>query len=178
MKKKIDKLLLVSLLGIFTLPSFAQNKFHVAIDYHYLFGLSEKGSYNISRKDSKMYGNSLHLTALYNFTSQITGGLGLGADRYESPGYNTFPIYASLQYSFLRHLPNIYTYSNIGYAFINKNDTYSGLTWDLGCGYKKMIRSHFGYNLNIGYNLKQFEKVVDNDNNTRHSLSFGFGVIF
>ena len=43
-----------------------------------------------------MYGNPLHLSALYNFTQQLSAGVGVGADRYENPGYNTLLIYMPL----------------------------------------------------------------------------------
>ena len=170
------------LLGICPLFASAQSKMNVILDYHCQLGLSETGGgYTISRKDSKMYGNSLHLSAMYNFTKRFATGVGIGADRYENPGYNTFPVFASLHYSPLQKiLPDAYAYTNLGYAVICKNDIYKGLMWDLGFGYKKMFRPHFGINFQLGYNLKEFhdnrmEYILDR---TRHSISFGIGLIF
>ena len=181
MKKVLLKSIMILLLwGICPLFAFAQSKMNVMLDYHYQFGLSETGGpYNISRKDSKMYGNSLHLSVMYNFTERFAAGLGFRADRYENPGYNSFPVFTSLHYSPLATLPNVYSYTNLGYAAISKNDTYKGLMWDLGIGYKKMLRSHFGLNFQLGYNLKEFRDNSGYDfDYTRHSVSLGIGLIF
>ncbi|EXY36446.1 hypothetical protein M145_1439, partial [Bacteroides fragilis str. 34-F-2 len=77
-------------------------------------------------------------------------------------------------------------FTNIGYAVIGKQETYTGMMWDLGIGYKKMFRSHFGLNFQFGYNLKQFRNInsyvtsdiMQRENSTRSSLSLGIGVIF
>jgi hypothetical protein len=172
--KSLKSIIVLSLLWSYPLFSFSQSKINVFLDYHYQFGLSERGEYNLSRKDSKMYGNSLHLSVMYNFSKKFSGGLGVGADRYENPDYNTFPVFTSVHYSPLNNLQNVYTYTNLGYAVTNNNDTYSGVMWDLGVGYKKMFRTHFGLNLQIGYNLKQFQSI----DRTRHSIALGIGVIF
>lgn len=65
---------------------------------------------------------------------------------------------------------------------------------DLGIGYTKMFRRHFGLNFQIGYNLKEFAGIpsyrydIDTENITitylgnikdlRHSLSIGIGLVF
>ncbi|UVO84262.1 hypothetical protein NXV32_11105 [Bacteroides fragilis] len=82
-KRFLTLSVILFLLGILPISSFAQSKINIFLDYHYQFGLFEKAGYSISRKDSKMYGNSLHLSALYNFTQQLSAGVGVGADRYE-----------------------------------------------------------------------------------------------
>lgn len=169
----------------------SQSKVNVLLDYHYQLGIAEKGYHKITRSDSKMYGNSLHLTVLYNINKQVSTGLGIGADRYEKPGYNTFPLYASLHFSPLKKFLNLYTYTNIGYAIFDKTDIYQGVMWDLGVGYKKMFKKHFGINVQLGYNLKQFKDVDyyiydskneefknERRNNIRNSLSMGVGLIF
>lgn len=187
MKKRFLTLsVILFLLGILPISSFAQSKINIFLDYHYQFGLFEKAGYSISRKDSKMYGNSLHLSTLYNFTQQLSAGVGVGADRYENPGYNTFPLFASLHYAPLKKHTDLYAFTNIGYAVIGKQETYTGMMWDLGIGYKKMFRSHFGLNFQFGYNLKQFRNInsdvtsdiMQRENSTRSSLSLGIGVIF
>ena len=189
-----SKLILFTLLlCTCNLPILSQSKINILLDYHYQLGLSERNSYqyHITRKDSKMHGNSLHLTALYNFTEQISAGIGIGADRYESPGYNTFPLFATLHYSPFEKITNLYFYTDLGYAIIDKKTTHTGALWNLGVGYKKMFRPHFGLNFQIGYNLKKirdidyYHYIVETEelyhykrNNTRNSLSFGVGLIF
>lgn len=67
-----------------------------------------------------------------------------------------------------------------------------GWLWDLGIGYTKMFRRHFGLNFQIGYNLKEFGGIpsynynIDTEEITylgtisdlRHSLSVGIGFVF
>lgn len=177
-------------LTIFPMFSFAQSKLNVLLDYHYQLGISEKGVYGNLKGNDNMHGNSFHLSLMYNISSQLSAGAGIGADRYENPGYNTFPVFASVHYSPLKSLANLYAYTNIGYAVIDKQTTNTGLMWDLGIGYKKMFRPHFGLNFQLGYNLKQFRGIetfemtentilsIKDTNNIRNSLSIGIGLIF
>ncbi len=165
----------------------AQCRFHVVLDYHFNLGFSE--NYNgtpIRRSDGyNMHGNSLRLTALYDITQRISAGAGIGADRYEEPGYNTFPVFGTFRYRPLRRFLDTYLYTNLGYGLSNRdNSIYSGWVWDAGVGYIKMFRRHFGLNFQVGYNLKEFRDVhsdVDGNlsgNSIRHSLSLGIGLVF
>jgi hypothetical protein len=170
--------------------SLAQSKFNTYIDYHYQIGFSEKGdAWDLTRKDINMYGNSLHISEMYSLNNKTELGVGIGADRYENPGYNTFPIFASVHYSPFKSIPKLYTYTDLGYSFKSTNAN-SGILCNLGFGYKKMLKEHFGFNFQAGYNLKQFKtnyysfdmnsnQYYDNaTTQTRHSISLGFGVIF
>ena len=154
------------------------------MDYHYNLGFSEKGyDYHILRNNYHMLGNSLHLSALYDFTPSLSIGAGIGSDRYEEPGYNTFPVFATVHYIPVKnHIPNAYLYTNLGYA-LKGEISRRGWLYDIGIGYKKMFRKHFGLNFQFGYNLKQFKipyyyPVPKDRSSIRHSLSFGFGFIF
>lgn len=166
------------------------SKVQVLLDYHYNLGLIERGDlFDINRSHHKMYGNSLRLSLLYNLNTKVSLGAGIGLDRYENAGYNTLPLFLTCYYSPLSKLPRAYTYTNLGYA-IDKSSTFTkGMLFDLGIGYRKMFRQHFGLNFQIGYNLKQFRDEViwvdeqlnfthGNYSQWRHSISFGFGFIF
>jgi hypothetical protein len=163
----------------------AQNKLHFGLDYHHSLGISERGDlYNIDRHDSKMYGNSLRLSAVYSFSKRIDSGIGLGADRCENPGYNTFPIFGTLRYfpSLQNHHP--YLYTNLGYG-INTNNSNPGVMWDLGAGYQKMLKKHFGVKLELGYSFKDIrgdllmsDMKIGTVSQKRNSLSLGLGLIF
>lgn len=77
----------------------SQSRFHIELDCHYIFGLSERGEFaNFSRNEYKMYGNSLHLSGNYKFSDAWSAGIGIGADRFENPGYNTFPNVLEIVY--------------------------------------------------------------------------------
>ena len=171
----------------------AQSKFNVVLDYHYNLGIKQRynGS-SFGRDQYKMSGNSLHLTALYHATPRISAGIGIGADRYEGPEFNTFPIYGAFRYRPLKNFLNAYVYTNLGYSVFENKHIASGLMWDAGIGYTKMFRKHFGLNFQLGYNLKQFRNVpgyeYDWDKQEliylgkkscfRNSISFGAGLVF
>jgi hypothetical protein len=163
----------------------SQNDLHLNLDYHYSVGISERGDlYNIDRHDSKMYGNSLRLSAVYSFSKKFDSGIGVGADRCENPGYNTFPIFGILRYFPFSQNHNPYVYTNVGYA-INTSNSNPGAMWDLGVGYQKMLRKHFGLKMELGYSLKNIKgdllmegTTIGSVSQTRNSLSMGLGLIF
>jgi len=192
MKKKIVVLAMIALCFMGSCRVSAQSKVHFVTDIHYLYGLSETNSYlTLTREDVKLYGKSLHLTGLYDFSKSISAGVGIGADRYENPGYNTLPVFASLNYTpFIMSHPRAYLFTNLGYG-IKASDAHSGWMFDAGIGYKKMFSNRFGLNFQLGYNLKQINDtpvyISAEDNQSydlisvtsiRHSLFLGLGVIF
>lgn len=165
----------------------SQSNFHIEVDYHYMFGLSEKGEIaDFSRNEFKMYGNSLHLSGKYKLSDAWSTGIGIGADRYENPGYNTFPVFATLQhFPILQTVPKGYVFTDVGYAF-KTSTTVPGFLWNLGIGYRHMFRNHFGIKMQLGYNFKQSKmKDINLDTGSmkyiyryRHSFIIGMGVIF
>lgn len=171
----------------------AQSKFHIILDYHYNLGICEKyWGRTFDRGEYKLYGNSLHLTALYDITQKISAGTGIGADRYEEPGYNTFPVYVTFRYRPFTKLPKSYVFTDLGYGLFKNDNVAPGWMWNAGIGYTKMFRKHFGVNLQLGYNLKQFGGIpsyevdlvngefnyIGKKSSIRHSVSFGFGLVF
>lgn len=192
---KIGKIVILTI-GVlfFTIPiAKAQSKFHMILDYHYNLGITEKyWGKSFDRGEYKMHGNSLHLTALYDITHKISVGAGIGADRYEEPGYNIFPVYGTFRYHLLPKMPNGYVYTNLGYGIFKNDNVTPGWMWDAGVGYTKMFRKHFGLNFQLGYNLKEFGKIpsyeinfpngevnyVGEKSSIRHSVSFGIGLVF
>jgi hypothetical protein len=192
MKKRIIILAAIAQCFIGSYQVSAQSKIHFVTDIHYLYGLSETNSYlTLTRKDVNLYGKSLHLTSLYDFSKSISAGVGIGADRYENPGFNTLPVFASLHYTpFVMTHPRTYLFTNLGFGIKNSYAN-SGLMFDAGVGYKKMFGRRFGLNFQLGYNLRQINEspiyipAADNQSydftyvtSVRHSLSLGVGVMF
>lgn len=171
--------------------SFAQNrsKFNFEIEYNYLFGVSEKGKFwDFNRSDAKMYGNSIRLKGIYNINPIFSTGLGVGSQVLENPRYSTIPVFALIEVRPFHTYMSPYLFSNIGYS-ISTDYTNGGLLTDLGIGYKKMFRKHFGLDFRIGYNLTQIRYDVnyyegdrigssESSSNIRHSISAGFGLVF
>lgn len=188
------KLLLISFVfSLFSLYGFSQKKVMVNIDYGYLLGLKEKfDDWSLSRSDMKMSGNSLHVSALYPVSESISLGAGVGLDRYLKPEYNTMPIFAAARFAPLSSYRDIYAFTNVGYS-IGGDNYANGALFDIGIGYKWMVKPKFGITFKLGYNMKvtsggsnadlpediSFSFVsINNVDHTRHSLVIGAGVIF
>ena len=72
MKKRIIILAVIAQCFIGSHQVSAQSKIHFVTDIHYLYGLSETNSYlTLTRKDVNLYGKSLHLTSLYDFSKSL-----------------------------------------------------------------------------------------------------------
>lgn len=168
-----------------------QSKFHVDVDYHYNLGINENfvGT-SLSRDEYKMGGHSIHLTSRYDIAPRWSAGVGVGLSRYTEPEYNTLPVFATVRYKFIRSIPAVYAFADLGYALKGDNFT-EGYKGVLGVGYTLMFFKHFGLNFQIAYNLKQFANIpisvynmetgdisLKEENSTRHSLSLGIGLTF
>lgn len=189
MKKQVFMLFVVCLA---TLSVSAQPKFHVDLGYNYNLGLSEKivGT-SFGRGTYKMGGHSLRLSARYDITSDLSAGMGLGVERYTEFDFNTLPVFLTLRYKPLKKMNDAYVFTDLGYA-LNASDNHNpGFTGKLGIGYVFHIAKHFGINLQIAYDLKDFRKIPTieydvvnqqnkyyNTNSVRHSISFGVGLTF
>jgi len=183
MRKKIVLVIFV-VLGLQNI--FAQSRLSAELDLGYMIGFAENGSsYKITRSSYKMCTNSIRFSGVYHFTNTLSTGIGAGSERYETPGYNTLPIFALFRYAPLPFFPKGYVYTDLGYSIKVSSAYTSGLLYDLGIGYQWMLHKHFGLKAQIGYNLKQFktdyqsselsgEKVTQ----WRHSLVLSTGLVF
>jgi hypothetical protein len=175
-------------------------KIQVGLDYHYNFGFAERFyGHTYTRSDYAMSGNSLRLSFLYNINSKYTAGVGVGLENYD--GWNTLPIFATFRYRPFTAplLKDFYAFATPGYSVSTGDgfDITSGMVGDLGIGWTKMLRRHFGVNFQIGYQLKQirfpyyiydfYDEVYDDNyvestrttaSDWRHSITFGFGLVF
>lgn len=185
--------LCIALSGASMVPTMAQSKFHVDLDYHYNLGLStKKFGHTYGRSDYDMGGHSLRLGARYDVAEKWSVGGGIGLDRYTNDDYNTMPIYATLRYKPLKKLAGAYAFTDLGYAIAPSfGDFYKGFTGKLGVGYTVNLAKNFGLNFQVAYDYKDFRDIyygyINADtqmptfyksNSTRHSLSFGVGVTF
>lgn len=168
------------------------DRLHFEVSYDYSLGLSHsvKG-HGLPQGYMETSGNMFHFTGIYDFNRTFSVGLGIGIDRYKS-NIETLPIFGTLRYRPFQNpiIKNLYAYTNIGYGIPDDDDRSlsSGLLLNLGLGWQKMFRSHFGVNAHIGYCLNQFKDhagyrwegyTFDQKVSIwRNSLSFGFGFVF
>lgn len=192
MRKLIISIILI--VSSFAVKASSVPKLQFGVDYHYNLGITQRlMGVTVNRGDLKMYGNSLHFSLLYNLSPRFTTGVGIGFDSYR-PSANTLPVFATVRYRPIRNtkLKDIYCFSNLGYSIPDEDDDVlsSGFLFDLGLGWQRMLRRHFGLNLQVGYNLKEFRANKHSYNETsleyettkfnvlRNSLSFGIGLVF
>ncbi|MDR1382149.1 MAG: hypothetical protein LBJ47_11815 [Tannerella sp.] len=181
-KKKKNRIV-ITLLCLFTTGVFAQeaSRFNVYVTYKHSFGMLEKNV--IWKMKQGLYGNALLFKGTYSINGLIALGAGFGTDVLESPHYSTFPVFVSVHVTPFKY-KKLFFYNDLGYSLDTKI-SYPGLHEELGAGYKLMFKKHFGLSFNLGYNLKQMQNIIINDNGmtgtsytTRHSLSAGMGFVF
>lgn len=190
MESEYRKVVLAVLMAVCCLSTTkGQGKFHFDIDYHYNLGLCEKlMGVPLKRSQYKMGGNSVQLSSRYDITPRWSAGMGIGLSRYTNLDYNTLPVFATVRYKAIEKVPDIYLFSDLGYA-LKVGEFTKGINGNIGIGYTHMFQKHFGLNFQIAYNVKRFNDIpvyiydVDsqethlfNENGTRHSLSFGVGI--
>ncbi|MCM1504640.1 MAG: hypothetical protein NC127_05540 [Muribaculum sp.] len=193
----MNRFLLLTLLAITSLCAKAINlsKIHVGVDYKYTLGITERiyGT-TFTRNDFDMHGNTVSICAMYDINKMFTIGIGISACIYE-PEPNTVPVYATFRYRPFdsAHLKNLYSFTSLGYGIpADDDDTLSsGIMADIGFGWQKFFRQHFGVNFQIGYSFHQFHRndsyiwVDDSEKWQYHkssggynSLLIGFGLVF
>jgi hypothetical protein len=142
----------------------------------------------LKRSQYKTGGNSIQFTPRYDITHKWSAGIGIGLSRYTNLDYNTLPVYATVRYKAIEKVPDLYLFSDLGYA-LKVGDFTKGFTGNIGIGYTHMFKKHFGLNFQIAYNLERFNDIptiiydanlqethYGTTNSTRHSLSFGVGI--
>lgn len=191
----MKKLILLAVVVLTSLSAWSAEplKFSYELDYLYTLGLTQRQpGGKLTRSNSDMHGNSFHFTALYNVNEKFSAGLGIGVDCY-SPHPTTIPLFASFRYTPFAGAKSsdIFGFANLGYAPFAKyyHNLNPGMVGDIGLGWKKMFSRHFGINFKAGYNVKQFRQLLYTNNPDmsrdeskcnawRHSLEFGFGLVF
>ncbi|MCM1297058.1 MAG: hypothetical protein NC311_16080 [Muribaculaceae bacterium] len=100
-----------------------------------------------------------HLSLLYNINKKFTAGIGVGLDGY-TVAPNAVPLFGTFRYRPIqkRVLENFYCFTNLGYSlpFVDSGTFAAGWLFDLGIGWQKNFRKHFGLNVQLGYALKEF----------------------
>jgi len=186
MKSNI-KLFLVLFFIVHSIMIYGQKKVNICVDYDYLVGLNEKGDFwNIK---SGLNGFDLNLSGLYNFSNQLSAGVGIGVEKLYDPSYTIFPIFTKVTYSPFKSFLKPFVFAKIGYGIGTKISN-SGLLFNPGFGYKFQLSKCLGLNLAIGYHFQSIlfdivtysedgtVKLKEQASNHRNSLSFGVGLVF
>ncbi|MEE1316654.1 MAG: hypothetical protein U0K35_05440 [Prevotella sp.] len=167
-----------------------RSKLHFDINYNLNMGLAQtlEGK-TFNRNDYTMWGDALYFAVRYDATPRLSAGVGIGSSRYTEPSFNTFPVYATLQYKPFKNKERIFAYADLGYSVKFTSDSYAGFTGGIGMGYRWKLGTKSTINLTVGYDLKEFRDIDmflkydihnkhDKTNSVRHTLSIGVGVTF
>lgn len=136
-------------------------RFQVGVDMGYNISLHQ--SQDGEKCDSELQSRTgwvRHLTGLYNIDSRFTTGLGISIDTYRYAP-NSVPIFATFRHRAVQKpiWSDFYYFTNLGYGlpFRPRKELAPGWMWDVGIGWQKNFRKHFGINLQIGYSIRQFD---------------------
>ncbi|MDE5662714.1 MAG: hypothetical protein K2I37_01610 [Muribaculaceae bacterium] len=172
----------------------------VGIDYHYAIGLADDfNGHHTSIADQYFAGGYTTVTCLYNINQKFSAGLGAGIGLYSSGDIFTAPIFGTFRYRPLKNpLKDFYAFTDLGLGLGKEFwNVGPGFLWNIGIGWQKMFRKHFGINFQIAYNLNDFRRYRANVESVehpdydyyyiitavpasdwRHSLAFGVGLVF
>ncbi|MCK9156915.1 MAG: hypothetical protein M0P12_12630 [Paludibacteraceae bacterium] len=166
----------------------AQISLHPGIDLAGMIGIKETSDEgNISTSEAQMSATSLRVKLLCDFNTKISSGLGVGLDGYSEPNYNTFPVFATINYFPFKKV-KFFGLLDCGYSPKINSNYVKGLLFDAGLGYRLQFKKHFGMNFMLYYNAKQFKENYRywiegteyewNHSAWRHSISVSVGFIF
>jgi hypothetical protein len=168
-----------------------RSKLHFDINYNLDMGLAQtlEGK-TFNRNDYTMWRDAFRAAVRYDVTPRLSAGVGIGSSSCTEPSFNTYPVYATLQYKPFKNKERIFAYADLGYSLKFASVSYAGFTGGIGMGYRWKLGTKSTINLTVGYDLKDFRGVdmytVDENyqrhyyttNSIRHSLSIGVGVTF
>lgn len=150
--------------AIFSLNSVAAEpcRFQVALDFGISGGFHQRymavEEYPLASHEY-FAAATRHLTLLYNINKKFTAGIGIGLDTYHLAP-NAVPLFGTFRHRPIqkRVLENFYYFADLGYSlpFVDSGTFAAGWLFDLGIGWQKNFRKHFGLNVQLGYALKEF----------------------
>ncbi len=116
-------------------------------------GLNLSTDYPIGLSNDNSYTKSLRLVLGYYISPYLSAGFGFGADRYEFPGANTFPLFLDLR-GYLKDSGNTaFVFFDVGKTIVFSSQAQEGGNiFDSGVGYKFFIGKKTCLIGKVGYN--------------------------
>lgn len=191
-------LLLLVVTCNFTSYAVEPGRFQFSLDFSLSAGFSQnfKTLADSPVGSDKTYSGFLsHATLLYNINKKFTTGIGIGLDTY-TLAPNAVPVLCTFRHRPIQKIvwDNFYYFTNLGYSipFVDTKTFAAGWLWDLGIGWQKNFRKHFGLNVHLGYGLKEFRtyygyadslfgtiavKFPNKYSIVRNSIAIGIGIV-
>jgi hypothetical protein len=93
----------------------------------------------------------------YFITPRFSVALGAGADAYQDPSYNTFPVYADVR-AYLHDARNSpYLFMDLGRSLAIGPEFEEGMHLNVGAGFKYFVSERICLNTSIGYNYQRMD---------------------
>lgn len=191
-------LLMASLMVQMSAAAAEPCKFQVELDFSLSAGFHQryKTMEDSPVADYEAYAGFLtHVSLLYNINRKFTTGIGVGLDNY-SLAPNAVPVFATFRHRPIQKpiLENFYYFTNLGYSlpFVDSKTFAAGWLFDVGIGWQKNFRKHFGLDVHLGYGLKEFRthygyanspigtvtfRVPEKYSIVRNSIVLGIGIV-
>jgi hypothetical protein len=129
-------------------------------------------------KGSNANGNSIQTINGFFLSPKFSLGIGLGLERFDNPGANTFPIFIDARYYLEDNYNSIYTFANAGTLAKVGDDFNKGAMLGIGLGYKFFINSNKTIALltDLGYNHRLIKVPFIDNPNTSDLILSGFSI--
>jgi len=128
------------------------------------------------------YTKSLRIGVGWFISPQISCGLGFGADRYERPGANTFPLYIDLRGFLTDKESSPFAFFDAGKAVAFGAAQEKGKILDAGLGYQLKVAPKSKLDFKVGYSYFKSKEFYRNETKwnylKRNSIRFTLGVVF
>lgn len=181
----MKRILFFTLLIVSPVFIFAQSNktFWYELELGYGWSIKDNGG-SVNFSNDNLYGKMIlfqaKVKAAYYLTPVFSLGAAVGLNGYHNPNYNTLPIFIDLRYHFVKSLPKLFAFADIGGSFSSNGDYTKGFISEIGAAYKIPLGKRISLNPSLGYNLF----IYSNDwgggkeSRNRHTISLKLGFEF
>lgn len=160
-----------------------KKKFFTTVEIAYGKGLNLYSNAPINTEGFHTpFTKSLRVISGWNFSPHFSTGLGIGADRFENPGANTFPVFIDLRGYLKNQAKTTFAYLNLGKAVTFSEAQEKGNIVDVGFGYRGVLTGKSKLIFKVGYYyFKTTNWILYESKNyylKRNSLKLAIGVEF
>lgn len=137
------------------------------------------GIQNQNESAFKQRGTLISTINGWKFNAHLGAGLGVGISSYVNPTITMIPIYANIDYYFLKKRSTPYIYGNVGYSFATTNAINGGLLTDVGLGWKFSAGKKINLGPEFGYRYQEYKHDFNTSVKERlKSIFVGFNIMF
>ena len=159
MKKHLMCIILLMMVG----SAYAQEVNIVTKKNEGIFNITQIGylpgigniSYNGELKANEAQTYRFRTLFGYFITPRFSVALGTGADAYQNPSYNTFPVFADVRAYLHDARTSPYLFLDLGKSLSIGSEFEKGMFLNAGVGFKYFVSERICLNTSIGYNYQR-----------------------